>query len=72
MKREIKIMAEPSENRCTFRVSFDELGTTEREWQALGHDDKNKLIGEYLDSLHEQPYWQLINYERTNDHILSI
>lgn len=53
-KGKIEIKWDVSESEGTEYASFEDLGVTEAEWDALSEEKKNDKLQEYLDELPER------------------
>lgn len=64
MSKKIKVTASPSEiSARTFTFYASDHGFTDEEWDKLSKDDKCDQVRQFLESLPEQPYWSLDEYE---------
>lgn len=52
-----RLKLEASEDTKTVKVTLQDLGFTEEEWQGLSHDEQMSELQKYADDLPEQPYW---------------
>jgi len=62
-KGKIKIKWEVSISSGTEYASFEDLGVTEDEWDALSNNEKNDKLQEYLDELPDRVSIVLDEYE---------
>jgi hypothetical protein len=64
VKKKIKVIASPSEISCrTFIFNPSDHGFSDKEWKELSASDKDDQVKQFLESLPEQPYWTLDEYE---------
>ncbi len=47
----------------THTTSFEDLGTTEDEWNSFTKEEQDRILYEYLDELPEHPHWLIDKYE---------
>lgn len=60
MKITVKIEASETTGSRTFDLG--DLGFTEKEWELLDDEEKNKAVEKAVFDLHEQPYWTLTSF----------
>lgn len=64
MAEKIKIWWGVSCSSGTEEVSFEDLGMTEQEWDALSNTQKNDKLQEFLDELPERTSIVLDEYQK--------
>lgn len=64
MAEKIKIWWGVSAQSGTEEVSFEDLGITEEEWDALPNNERNEKLQEYLDELPDRVSIILDEYEK--------
>lgn len=54
---------EASEDKKTVKVSLQDLGFTEDEWDEMSYEEQMSELQKYADDLPEQPYWFVVSAE---------
>jgi len=52
-----RLTLEASEDKKVVKVTLQDLGFTEEDWNELSHEEQMSELQKYADDLPEQPYW---------------
>jgi predicted protein tyrosine phosphatase len=63
MKISVKISV--SERDRSLTITLSDIGATDEEWALLSEIEKRDLVMQYVDSMPDQPVWELDSFDET-------
>ena len=63
MKISVKISV--SERDRSLTITLSDIGATDEEWALLSEIEKRDLVMQYVDSMPDQPFWELDFFDET-------
>ena len=63
MKISVKISVSARDRSLT--ITLSDIGATDEEWALLSEIEKRDLVMQYVDSMPDQPFWELDSFDET-------
>lgn len=62
---EISVKISVSERDRSLTITLSDIGATDEEWALLSEIEKRDLVMQYVDSMPDQPFWELDSFDET-------
>ena len=62
---ELSVKISVSERDRSLTITLSDIGATDEEWALLSEIEKRDLVMQYVDSMPDQPFWELDSFDET-------
>ena len=66
MKKRLRVSVEATHDEDEFYIDFEDLNTTEEDWDKLSEDKQIEILDEYVNEHRETPSWCIDRIKKIN------